>query len=66
VVLWRASAEEDGTLTYDGGAGQLRPGDVVSIPSDETAGLTLRERTVRVLREAERAGLTVGRLEDYV
>ncbi|MGW1216595.1 polysaccharide deacetylase family protein [Streptomyces sp. NPDC002499] len=65
VVLWRA-ASEDGTLTFTGGEHRLRPGDIVSLASGEKADPTLRERTVRVLREAERAGLTVGRLEDYV
>ncbi|MDH6217494.1 polysaccharide deacetylase family protein [Streptomyces pseudovenezuelae] len=65
VVLWRA-ASEDGPLTFTGSDHRLRPGDIVSLASGEAAGPTLRERTTRVLREAERAGLTVGRLEDYV
>ncbi|KUO21082.1 polysaccharide deacetylase family protein [Streptomyces dysideae] len=66
VVLWRASADGGGELTYEGGAEQLRAGDVVSITSGDGAGLTLRERTVRVLREVQGEGLTVGRLEEYL
>lgn len=66
VVLWRAAVEADGELTFREGAGPLRPGDIVSIASGEPTELTLRERTTRVLREIQRRGLTVGRLEDYV
>ncbi|MFJ9423994.1 polysaccharide deacetylase family protein [Streptomyces sp. NPDC101249] len=66
LVLWRAAAEGDGSLTYGGGGHRLRPGDVVSLASGETAALTLRERTTRVLREAQRRRLAVGRLEDYL
>ena len=36
------------------------------VPSGEPAGLSLRERTTRLLREVQKRGLTVGRLEDYV
>lgn len=66
VVLWRAVSEGDGALTYPGGGHRLGPGDVVSLASGETAALTLRERTTRVLRAAQRDRLTVGRLEDYL
>jgi len=65
VVLWRASMEGD-HLTYASGTHRLLPGDIVSLPSTETTGLTLTERTTRLLREIEGAGLRVGRLEDYV
>lgn len=66
VTLWRAAMEGDGELTYAGGPGRLRAGDIVSVPSGEPAGLSLRERTTRLLREIQGRGLTVGRLEDYV
>ncbi|MFJ8634486.1 polysaccharide deacetylase family protein [Streptomyces sp. NPDC093568] len=66
VVLWRAAMEGDGELTYAKGPARLRPGDIVSVPSGEPAGLSLRERTTRLLREIQRQGLTVGRLEDYL
>ncbi|MGX1476860.1 UNVERIFIED_CONTAM: peptidoglycan/xylan/chitin deacetylase (PgdA/CDA1 family) [Streptomyces canus] len=60
VVLWSVSVE--------GGAPQrpLRAGDIVSVASGEASGPTLTERTTTVLREIERRGLTVGRLEDYL
>ncbi|WP_093905506.1 polysaccharide deacetylase family protein [Streptomyces sp. cf386] len=66
VVLWRAAMEGDGGLTYAKGPHRLRAGDIVSVPSGEPAGLTLRERTTRLLREIQTRGLAVGRLEDYV
>lgn len=66
VVLWRAAMEGDGGLTYAHGPGRLRAGDIVSVPSGEPAGLSLRERTTRLLREIQGRGLTVGRLEDYI
>ncbi|MFE7269138.1 polysaccharide deacetylase family protein [Streptomyces sp. NPDC057623] len=66
VVLWRAAMEGDGGLTYAHGSGRLRAGDIVSVPSGEPAGLSLRERTTRLLREIQGRGLTVGRLEDYI
>ncbi|MFD3614855.1 polysaccharide deacetylase family protein [Streptomyces sp. NPDC058676] len=65
VVLWRASAE-NGELTFTEGANRLRPGDIVSVPSREPTADTLTERTMRLLREIQGRGLTVGRLEDYV
>jgi len=64
VVLWRA-AMTPGGLTYTRGSRHLLPGDIVAMDSDEAGGPTLRDRTVRVLREAQARGLTVGRLEDY-
>ncbi|MFH9062108.1 polysaccharide deacetylase family protein [Streptomyces coeruleorubidus] len=66
VVLWRASLGPDGALTYSRGEPGLRPGDVISVPSGETASLTLTERTERLLREIEGRGLRVGRLENYL
>lgn len=66
VVLWRAAMEGDGGLTYAEGPARLRAGDIVSVPSGEPVGLSLRERTTRLLREIQQRGLTVGRLEDYL
>ncbi|MFE0249628.1 polysaccharide deacetylase family protein [Streptomyces sp. NPDC059010] len=66
VVLWRAAMEGDGELTYAKGPGRLRAGDIVSVPSGEPTGLSLRERTTRLLREIQGRGLAVGRLEDYL
>ncbi|MET9392777.1 polysaccharide deacetylase family protein [Streptomyces sp. NPDC006624] len=66
VVLWRASLGTDGVLTYTRGRPGLRRGDIVSVPSGDTASLTLTERTERLLREIEGRGLRVGRLEDHL
>ncbi|MEU6377619.1 polysaccharide deacetylase family protein [Streptomyces sp. NPDC046909] len=65
VVLWRASMGDEG-LTYGTGERRLLPGDIVSVASMGTSGMTLVERTERVLEEVRGAGLRVGRLEDYV
>ncbi|PWI17508.1 hypothetical protein DI272_27610 [Streptomyces sp. Act143] len=65
VVLWRVSME-DGRPAYASGEHRLLPGDIVSLPSTEATGLTLVERTTRLLREIGKAGLRVGRLEDYL
>lgn len=65
LVLWRAALTPAG-LACTHGPGHLRPGDIVLVGPDESGDLSLRERTVRVLREAQERGLTVGRLEDYL
>nr|WP_222108645.1 polysaccharide deacetylase family protein [Streptomyces cupreus] len=66
VVLWRAAMGSEGTLTYAEGPHRLRPGDIVSLPSDDPTGVPLVERTLRLLGEIRAGGLTVGRLEDYL
>ncbi|POX55462.1 polysaccharide deacetylase [Streptomyces sp. Ru71] len=66
IVLWRVSLEGDGNLAYAGGEHRLTPGDIIAVDPDETSGPTLRARTVRLLRRIQAAGLTVGRLEDYL
>ncbi|MFH9010610.1 polysaccharide deacetylase family protein [Streptomyces sp. NPDC017943] len=66
VVLWRVSLDGDGELDYRRGARRLRPGDIVSVPSGDTDSLTLAERTRSLLREIDRRGLRVGRLEDHL
>ncbi|MCD7443853.1 polysaccharide deacetylase family protein [Streptomyces lincolnensis] len=65
LVLWRASLET-GRVTFTEGEKHLRPGDIVSITSGEAAARTLVDRTTHLLREIQGAGLTVGRLEDYI
>ncbi|MET9446312.1 polysaccharide deacetylase family protein [Streptomyces cinerochromogenes] len=65
LVLWRAALTPAG-LAYTHGPHRLRPGDIILVGPDETPGPPLRERTVRVLREVQGEGMTVGRLEDYV
>lgn len=65
VVLWRASMGDE-RLTYRTGERRLLSGDIISVASIGTSGLTLVERTERLLGEIRRAGLRVGRLEDYL
>ncbi|MER6038387.1 polysaccharide deacetylase family protein [Streptomyces sp. NPDC001835] len=65
VVLWRAALGPDGVV-HRRGAGRLTPGDIVLVGPGEDGGPTLTERTARLLRHAERQGLTVARLEDYL
>ncbi|MFF5182777.1 polysaccharide deacetylase family protein [Streptomyces sp. NPDC000345] len=65
VVLWRA-AMGPADLTYTHGTPDLRPGDIIAVDPDETAGPGLRERTARLLRRVRERGLTVGRLEDHL
>ncbi|MEU7422586.1 polysaccharide deacetylase family protein [Streptomyces sp. NPDC040750] len=65
VVLWRA-AMTPADLVFSRGDHHLAPGDIVLVGPDESTGPNLRERTAGVLRGAQRRGLTVGRLEDYL
>jgi peptidoglycan/xylan/chitin deacetylase (PgdA/CDA1 family) len=65
VALWRAAATGD-TLAYTRGDRRLRPGDIIQVGLDESTGPSLRDRTTRLLRRIQAAGLTVGRLEDYL
>jgi peptidoglycan/xylan/chitin deacetylase (PgdA/CDA1 family) len=62
VVLWSVAVEGDAVER------PLRAGDIVSVASGEETGTGagLTDRTVAVLREIARRGLTVGRLEDYL
>ncbi|WP_308298990.1 polysaccharide deacetylase family protein [Streptomyces sp. GESEQ-35] len=57
VVLW-TSADSD--------AAPLHPGDIILIGPDDPTGPPLWERTEEVLRRVAGAGLSVGRLEDYL
>ncbi|MFF9621979.1 polysaccharide deacetylase family protein [Streptomyces griseosporeus] len=65
VVLWRVSVDGGG-LSYARGVHRLLSGDIVTIDPDERTGVSLRERTMRLLREIEDTGLRAARLEDYV
>ncbi|MFD4787005.1 hypothetical protein ACFWN1_08010 [Streptomyces sp. NPDC058459] len=61
-VHWRVKTTRYG-LTYRGTPEHLTPGDIVRITPDHEGALA--ERTVRVLKEVQRRGLTAGRLTDY-
>ncbi|HET9382181.1 MAG TPA: polysaccharide deacetylase family protein [Streptomyces sp.] len=65
LVLWRAVLNGDGGLTFTGGAPRLAPGDIVSLPAADSPSLTLRARTLRLLRHIAKRGMRVARLEDY-
>ncbi|MGW0813484.1 polysaccharide deacetylase family protein [Streptomyces viridiviolaceus] len=58
VVLWRATLDGDGDLTYTRGEPRLHPGDIVSV--------TAPGRTEDLLKQIVEQGLRVGRLEDYL
>ncbi|MFE1437928.1 polysaccharide deacetylase family protein [Streptomyces sp. NPDC058739] len=60
VVRWSA------TVTGTRAPAGLAPGAIVSLPSHDPTDPPLRDRTAAVLREIQRRGLTVGRLEDYL
>ncbi|MET8942264.1 polysaccharide deacetylase family protein [Streptomyces sp. NPDC004542] len=65
VVLWRASVTAD-ALAYARGEHRLHRGDIIQVGPEGSTGPDLKDRTLRLLREAQARGLTVGRLEDYV
>ncbi|MFH8973254.1 polysaccharide deacetylase family protein [Streptomyces sp. NPDC017890] len=66
VVMWRATLNADGGLTYTRGDHRLRPGDIVSVDPDHPTGVGVSARTGRLLEEIEEQGLRVGRLGDYL
>ncbi|MFD6025413.1 hypothetical protein [Streptomyces griseoluteus] len=63
VVHWRVETTRHG-LVYAGAPGHLTAGDIIRVTPDRRGGLA--ERTVRVLKEAQRRGLTPGKLDDYL
>ncbi|WP_217144341.1 polysaccharide deacetylase family protein [Streptomyces sp. AC627_RSS907] len=66
LVLWRATLDAHGELTYTRGEHRLHPGDIVAVDPDHPTGIALSTRTARLLEEIEEQGLGVGRLEDYL
>nr|WP_203697565.1 polysaccharide deacetylase family protein [Streptomyces rubrogriseus] len=65
LVLWRATLDADGTLTYTRGDRRLHPGDIVAVDPDHPTATNLTTRTERLLETIEEQGLRVGNLEDY-
>ncbi|WP_093777574.1 polysaccharide deacetylase family protein [Streptomyces sp. yr375] len=65
IILWRAAMGPT-HLTYTQGSPHLHPGDIIAVAPDETTPPGLRTRTARLLRQIQKQGLTVARLEDYV
>ncbi|MFJ4600103.1 hypothetical protein [Streptomyces griseoluteus] len=63
VVRWRVETTRHG-LVYTGAPGHLTAGDIIRVTPDRRGDLA--ERTVRVLKEAQRRGLTPGKLDDYL
>ncbi|MFD8260973.1 hypothetical protein ACFV19_19040 [Streptomyces griseoluteus] len=63
VVRWRVETTRRG-LVYTGTPRHLTAGDIIRVTPDRRGALA--ERTVRVLREAQRRGLTPGKLDDYL
>lgn len=63
VVRWRVQTARHG-LVYTGAPGHLTAGDIVRVTPDRQGALA--ERTVRVLKEAQKRGLTPGKLDDYL
>ncbi|MEV1077819.1 polysaccharide deacetylase family protein [Streptomyces sp. NPDC050211] len=57
IVLWTSADTDDAPL---------HPGDIILIGPDDPTGPPLWQRTERLLRRVEAAGLRVGRLEDYL
>ncbi|WP_037855568.1 hypothetical protein [Streptomyces sp. NRRL F-2799] len=63
VVRRRVETTRHG-LVYTGAPEHLTPGDIIRVTPDHKG--TLAERTVRVLKEAQKRGLTPGKLDDYL
>ncbi|MGW5305405.1 hypothetical protein ACWERF_15910 [Streptomyces griseoluteus] len=63
VVRWRAETTRHG-LVYTGAPRHLTAGDIIRVTPGRRGDLA--ERTVRVLKEAQRRGLTPGKLDDYL
>lgn len=66
LILWRATLDADGDLTYTRGEPRLHPGDIIAVDPDHPTATNLTARTERLLDTIEEQGLRVGNLEDYV
>ncbi|CAM5237997.1 Polysaccharide deacetylase family protein OS=Streptomyces tendae OX=1932 GN=GUR47_16940 PE=4 SV=1 [Streptomyces tendae] len=66
LVLWRATLDAEGALTYTRGDHRLHPGDIVAVDPDHPTAANLAARTARLLETIEEQGLTVGNLEKYL
>ncbi|MEU9633324.1 polysaccharide deacetylase family protein [Streptomyces tendae] len=66
LVLWRATLDADGALTYTRGEPRLHPGDIIAVDPDHPTATNLTARTERLLDTIEEQGLRVGNLEDYL
>lgn len=66
LVLWRATLDADGALTYTRGDHRLHPGDIVAVDPDHPTAANLAARTERLLETIEEQGLRVGNLENYL
>ncbi|MFK4798698.1 polysaccharide deacetylase family protein [Streptomyces sp. MPA0124] len=66
LILWRATLDAAGDLTYTRGEPRLHPGDIIAVDPDHPTATNLTARTQRLLDTIEEQGLRVGDLEDYV
>ncbi|MZG12278.1 polysaccharide deacetylase family protein [Streptomyces sp. SID5914] len=66
LVLWRATLDADGALTYTRGEPRLHPGDIIAVDPDHPTATNLTARTERLLKTIEEQGLRVGNLEKYL
>ncbi|MFJ6063087.1 polysaccharide deacetylase family protein [Streptomyces tendae] len=66
LVLWRATLDADGALTYTRGEPRLHPGDIIAVDPDHPMVTNLTARTERLLDTIEEQGLKVGNLEKYL
>ncbi|WP_031034844.1 polysaccharide deacetylase family protein [Streptomyces sp. NRRL F-5650] len=66
LILWRATLDADGGLTYTRGEPRLHPGDIIAVDPDHPTATDMTARTEHLLAAIEEQGLRVGNLEDYV
>ncbi|WP_416531678.1 polysaccharide deacetylase family protein [Streptomyces coelicoflavus] len=66
LILWRATLDAAGDLTYTRGEHRLHPGDIIAVDPDHPTATNLTARTERLLDTIEEQGLRVGDLEKYL
>lgn len=66
LILWRATLDAAGDLTYTRGEPRLHPGDIIAVDPDHPTATNLTARTQRLLDTIEEQGLRVGDLEKYL